>query len=191
MRAKLVTLLACFVFLGSLSFCSNKKSKSQLATLSVLPEKPIVFTGKTADSNGNDISPNWFSFRMHLKNETQDTLTIIGLKVTVTAQSVSGQMVSTDVSFSPSDFNYTLDDSTECKYVTFGTWANNDDVGFSLDGASSTSCAATPIFFVGGLTAGPNNNNFRYQVKVEPQGWFGTFDNPTDRYQEEFTFYTE
>jgi hypothetical protein len=181
---------ACALFLVGLAQCSKAKTKSEEVTFSVLPDRPIVIDGDTVDSHGNKVKAPWFQFRLSVNNKSGSTVTVVAFQVTVYGQSSSGSTQSTPASFSSTDFNYTTD-LLDCEYPSFGEFpTGKGDQALSLSNAN-TNCTAQPIFFVGNGTSGVSGSNFRYRVVVKPQGWFGTYADPSDRFEQTFTFYTQ
>jgi hypothetical protein len=190
MRRRFAHVAICALFLASLAQCAKKKSKSDGAEFGILPEKPIVILGDTKDSSGNDIKGPWFNFRVNMMNGTEDIVTIVALVLEVYAQDSSGQIVKADVAFTPAAFDFTLSEDKECKFSTFGTWTVGEKKGFLLENSDPT-CTRIPVFYIGNNPSGISGKNYRYRVKVKPMGWFGTYDDPTDRFDKSFSFYTQ
>lgn len=178
------------LFLMTLAECSKGKSKSDGAEFTVLPVSPIVITGDVNDPNGKTIKGPWFNFRLTMKNNTEGAITIVALTAQIFAEDESGQQVTSDFSVNPADFNHTITDVTDCKYFYFGTWAVGEDKSFELTDGQAV-CKGVPLMYVGDNKSGSSGKNFRYRVVVKPQGWFGTFDKPLDRFDKQFTFYTQ
>lgn len=180
---------AAFLFV-TLAQCSNKKTKSDLVEITVVPDEPIVIKGDTKDANGNTVKGPWFQYRLHVKNSSTQPVTIIALSLTFYEQDSSGQTTNASGSASASDFNFDTKDE-RCEFTSFGSYAAGDDIPLYLDGSALTDCQGfTPVFYTGGHNSGIGGKNFRYRVVVEPLGWFGTYADPTDRFDKEFTFYT-
>lgn len=172
--------------------CAGDKSKSQGASLAVNPSKPIVINADITDDNGKKLTRPWFEFRTRMTNNTGDTITIVALQADVYAQGPSGQQQKTTVAFTPSEFNFKISDTQECKFSNFGVWEKDGekDKAFILDNGQ-TGCTRTPVFRIGSNPTGPTGNNFRYRVQLKPLGWFGTADKATDRFDRTFSFFTQ
>ena len=181
--------LVCLGLAGVTSQCSKAKTKSSMASFSVLPTNPIVIDGDSVDAAGNSIKGPWFDFRVNMVNGTGDTVTIVSLMITLYEEDASGNIVTTTVSKNPSDFDSSTD-SLVCNYFSFGTWTPGQTQNFQISNANSA-CTGEPIFYIGGNSSGSNKSNFRYRVVVQPLGWFGTYNAPTDRFDTQFTFYTQ
>lgn len=187
---RVYNILMSLVAIAALVSCSGAKSKSQAAAVEVLPPKPIVITGPTLDGKGTKVEGPWFNFRMKMTNSTTESITIVALELEVIGQGSSGQPESKTVSFAPSEYNFSLNENTECKYTGFGTWAVGESKAFTLTGAS-VDCPTVPVFIVGSNTKGASGRNYRYRVRAKPLGWFGTADEATDRFEKTITFFTQ
>lgn len=186
--------LLCLGLAAATTQCSKAANKSSGATFTVLPDKPIVIIGDSVDTQGNAVKGPWFNFRLSMTNNTSDTVTIVSLNVTLYEPDSTGQVTPKIISFSPSDFNYSTTDSSgntlQCQYYSFGTWTNGQTNPIKMDNGNAA-CAGYPIFYIGSNTVGPNANSYHYRVVVRPLGWFGTYNVPTDRFDTNFTFYTQ
>lgn len=189
------------LFIAATTSCGSNSSKSEKAKMSILPEKPIVITADTVDGDDNTITAPWFSFRASMSNSGTDQVTIVALEVEVTGTSESGTPTTGTVSFSPSEFNGSIEIAdpsgqttitVECKFWYFAEVGAGQTKDFKLYGADSRCGTPTPVFFVGSNPKGPKNSpNYRYTLRMKPLGWFGTFALPTDRYERTQTFYTQ
>lgn len=182
-----------FTFALSLSACGGGGGgKSANTKIRILPEKPIVFTAPTKDMSGGTIQGPWFSFRMEVSNNTDETVTIQVLEADVSAQDANGQFVTTTATWSASALTKTVTvagEDFECEFTDFGEIAPGTTQQLSLTN-SEPLCATLPEFIVGSNPKG-DGENYRYRVKVKPVGWFGTYAVPTDRYQKSATFFTQ
>lgn len=189
---------AILFFFITVSGCGEEKNKSEGAVFEVLPSTPIVILGDV-EIGDKKVQGPWFSFRVKMANTTDEDITIIALSITIFAQSENGQQVKTEVAFSPSDFNFEITTGTgdsaktfECKFHSFGTWAKGQaSTSLSLDNGNTDCAGRIPIFYIGNGEKGRNGNNFRYRVEVKPQGWFGDYYVPKDRFNTDFVFYTQ
>lgn len=183
-------ILICLFFLVGLTNCGGEKTKSDLAEVEVIPEKPIVITAPTENERGQKVEPPWFEFRMRMMNGSDQSITIVAITLEVFGQGPTGVMESKEVAFVPSDFNFSLSEDTECKYTSFGTWGPTEPKALLLRNAIAA-CDRTPRFVVGGNPKGVNGRFFRYRVRAKPLGWFGTEDLAEDRFQKVLTFFTQ
>lgn len=190
--------ICLLVTVGIVSCGGGGSSKGSKTIVNIVPPKPIVITGPTKDSTGAEIPGAWYRFSVSIDNPTDEEVTIIAVDVETTAQSPEGQTIVTKTTFTPSNFNFALSDTVTCKYTSFGTFGAASTGGvFWLDGQGDfiTGCDRYAIFIVGNQGTGPSGKNFRYRVKMKPQGWFGPEDlvtgNPSfDRYEKQVNFYT-
>lgn len=189
-----------FVVLFSFFGC-GKKDKADDASFQTLPESPIVITADSLDWNGNKVKQPWFSFRVNSVNGTGDTYTLLALAITVMGIDKSGALKSTELGAVPGDFSITLVSgmtSYRCIFTNFGVWTPGADQKLMLKG-DTTSLGANlscdndyvPVFTIGDNPSGPSGKSFIYNVKVKPLGWFGNYDNPTDRFETSFKFRTK
>ncbi len=182
----LMTILA----VPALASCGGKKSKSQLADLTVNPERPIVITADATLSGDKKITGPWFQFTMNMTNGSTEPITIVALELEVSAPDDTGVISSRPVAFSPGEFDFNLTETINCKYASFGTWQPGQTKAMTLE-SSSDACKGIPMFIVGSNAKGADGKNFRYRVKVKPAGWFGTFDKATDRFEKSIVFTTQ
>ena len=170
--------------------CAGEKSKSQGANITVTPSKPIVIDADVTDDSGKKLTRPWFEFRTRINNTTGDTITIVALQAEIYAQGPSGMQQKATVAFTPSEFNFKLSETQDCKFSSFGVWANGDDKQLYLENGNEN-CNRTPVFRIGSNPTGPNGTNFRYRVQLKPLGWFGPADKATDRFDKTFSFFTQ
>lgn len=180
-------IMVAIALAGGIS-CSKEKTKSDLVDLTVNPDEPIVITAPSKDGNGQDISPPWFDFRLSLTNPTAEQITVVALLVKVYGPSGTSPK---EVAMVPADFNFSLDEDTECKFTYFGTWQPGQTLPFSLAGGGTDCDGRGPIFNVSALPKGTNNNSYRYRVEIKPLGWFGPIDNASDRFEKKEIFFTQ
>ncbi len=169
-------------------------TKGSKTSVDIIPPKPIVITGPTKDSLGNDVPGAWYRFSVSITNPTDEELTIVALQVETTTVDENGQSTTTDTTFSPTQYNFQFSENIQCKYSSFGTIAANSSANLGLASGGNPECTGIAVFIVGGNSTGPNGNNFRYRVKVKPLGWFGPEGLSTtasfDRYEKTETFFT-
>jgi hypothetical protein len=175
--------------------CSKEQSKSQLASVSVNPGKPIVITADATIDGDKKIEGPWFAFTLSMTNASDEPITIVAIEAEVFAQGSSGQTETTTIAFTPGDFNFKIGEDKECKFTSFGTWdptatPSTATRGFELENGDGA-CTRTPLFYIGSNPSGPNGNNFRYRVKLKPQGWFGGLTSATNRFDRSINFYTQ
>jgi len=186
MRQRVLQILLIPLALFALAQC-NEKGESHKAKFTVMPEKPIVILADTT-VNGQDVKGPWFRFKLRMRNDSSQTITIVALQLKIT--SVVDPVASPFTkAWDAGSFNINTDTLT-CLFTYFGEWLPNTENEFMLLPDPGT-CPFTPIFVVSGLPTDDNATVFRYRVEVEPMGWFGDADNPTDRFQKRFTFYTQ
>jgi hypothetical protein len=185
LRASLVLLLA----LSQLS-CSGKKSKSFNAVATVIPPVPIVFTVDTKDSAGRTVTAPWYEFHINVENKTGDTFTIVAIKIETTGLDATGTFSTVKAQGVPSDYDYSLQ-NLSCSYGSFGTWAPGDNLPLSLTGTGGCQSGIAGFQIGGNPNPGGANPILHYTVKVEILGWFGTFNEATDRFDRTIYFTTQ
>lgn len=187
-----LALLSGAFFLLVLTQCGGDKSqRSDDAKIAVLPESPIVFTSKTV-VNGTDVSPPWFRFQVELDNQTDSIITVVGLKIKVTA-TINGVVTNNETSFDPSQYNYSTDVLT-CNYAFFGEFAVGEKKRLRIDHTNGSCNNGSVLFYVGANPKPDDDLNpaaYRYRVELQPLGWFGAQDDPTDRFQKKVYFYSQ
>ena len=188
--ARVYNILIALLFLAVFANCGGEKAKSDLAELEIIPEKPIVITGDTVDDDDNKIKAPWFEFRMRLTNGSAEKITVVAVTAEVFAQDSTGQTDVKEVSWTPAEFNFQLNEDTECKFSSFGTWDAGEGKALSLRNGNSL-CSRQPKFLVGDNKKGVSGRNFRYRVRAKPLGWFGTEDQADDRFEKSLTFFTQ
>jgi hypothetical protein len=184
---------------GLVSCGGGGSTKGSKTIITVIPKKPIVITGPTKDSSGNDVPGAWYRFQVGIDNPTDEEVTIIAVDVETTSISDTGTTTVTKTTFTPSQFNFQLSDTVQCEFTSFGTFAAASTGGvFWLNGTGdfTTGCDRYPVFIVGSQGTGPSGKIFRYKVVMKPQGWFGPENlltgNPSfDRYEKQVTFFTQ
>lgn len=189
------------------SGCGNN-NKASGAIFETLPDSPIVITADTKDYAGNTIKAPWFSFRTNATNGTGSVFTLLSLTMKITGIDSTGAVKTTAVGWSPSDFSVSLPmglSSYSCVFLHFGIYQPNDSKPLALDGddhyvqdPTSPSdpnaklyCKRIPLFMVGNNPSGPGDNAFIYSIIAKPLGWFGDYNNPTDRFETSYTFKTQ
>lgn len=188
--------LLLIVMVAPLITCGNKKSRSDASSeFRAVPDEPIVIIGDTKDDVLRSIPGPWFFFMLKIKNtDATDSITIIALEVTISGTDADGMPFSVVKTFSASDFNHSVAQSggteLQCTYTNFGTFAPG--TGEQDVGVGGTGACEMPVtrFFIGGMPTKPQGAVYRFNVSVRPLGWFGTFDNPTDRFDTTIRFQT-
>ena len=77
----MIKLFALMAFFPSLALAND-------VAVMVLPNKPIVITADTTDSNGHVVKGPWFSFRTGMINHSQQPVTVVAMKVEVSGSSL-------------------------------------------------------------------------------------------------------
>jgi hypothetical protein len=98
-----------------------------------------------------------------------------------------------NASIVPTNFNYESNKG-ECTYSYFDVipaGAQNQDLAVTPDQKIKECVKSSAMTYVGSNPILTDNSGYRYRVDVTPQGWFGTLDNPGERLQKTFTFYTQ
>lgn len=187
------TLLIAALGLG-LSGCGDEGKSSQVE-VTILPESPIIITGDGKDADGNTLTAPWFSYRVLINNQSDSALTIVSVKATITLSEYGS--TPTNYDFPASKLNYTTAAGINCTYLTLGEFAKNTSgplVGKLTDAGLAGTCAQDLAFSIAPNTLtkprDPKTKNYRYRVEIEPQGWFGDRDNPTDRFVKKMVIYT-
>lgn len=209
MRVTMSYLLKSFVVFTAVAICAcGKKSKSSDVTISVQPSQPIVFTSDLSYQNGTTtvkIKAPWFKFGVSMNNTSDQPITIIGLHIEVSSTDSTGQTKTNSVDLDPSTSNYTVTtggNTITCTYTDFGQFdvkgvpggpSFNNTTLYSIPSAGSTTgCPiVAPTFYIGSNPIETDQTSFIYRVKVKPLGWFGTRNQPADRYEGTFTFSTQ
>jgi hypothetical protein len=111
-----------------------------------------------------------------LRNGTNKTVTINALKVTTKYTDKAGQLRTAVQVFTPGDFS-----STQAFWLEIPPGA---EVPLGLDGINNV------VFYLTGLPKEEKQESFVYQLLVEPLGWFGTFNNPEERFNKFEVFTT-
>lgn len=191
MKFSMYSIICSLFFALMATGCGGDKSKSDLAKVNITPEKPIVITGDTVDDSGTSITSPWFEFRVAMSNGSNQPITIVAITAEVYGQTSAGMTEKKEVAFTPSQFNFQLNETTQCKYTSFGTW----DAGAAMTGLTLqngvAACKRTPRFLIGGNTKGVSGSNYRYRVKIRPVGWFGTESDAIDRFDKYVTVFTQ
>lgn len=187
--------------------CSNKGKSSQI-DLEVTPDQPIVITGdfKVGDRT---ISSPWFRFKVKVTNNSDEDVTIIAINMIVDAFSTTGQMIEKKTVLVPSDDNTTVDCSADItwsvEYDNFGVILPGQSRYLYLKPSDSSPAPGVGVCTVAGETIDPvwlyfggapdkdhdGTSSYAYRVTLDPVGWFGDFENPTDRFEKSIYFSTQ
>lgn len=201
------TIGLCALLVFGAAQCSNK-GKSSKIDLEVTPDQPIVITGdfKIGDRT---ISSPWFKFKVKVTNNSDEPVTILSLSMIVDGFSTDGQFIEKKATIGPSDANFTMDCTTDItwsvEYDTFGTFDPGESKYLYLVpslsspspniGACSTATATINKVWLY-LGGNPNKDtdhvsSYSYRVTLTPVGWFGTNEEPTDRFEKSIYFSTQ
>lgn len=181
--------------------CGGKSTKSSQVEIVLSPENPVVITSDADISNGGkstEIKAPWFKFRVKIDNQADEPVTVVALHVEVTGMDESGMMTTVKKDFDPGSFNYSLLDAA-CSYGDFGEFDRRGDsagtggyynktalyisTGDSRCIGGGTGASAGVFFYFDGAPKPPSgSSNYRYSLKIQPLGWFGTRLEPTDRF---------
>lgn len=202
MRPQLRKLLCVplLMAVSGLVHCGGQASKSSEVEISLSPENPVVITSDLNLSIGGSeqkIKGPWFKFAVRINNQAEDPVTIVALHVEVTGVDESGIMTTVKKDFDPGFLNYTTT-TFVCQYSDFGEFDRRGDKAgtggyynkmplYVIN--SSTMCSGgggTPygvyFYFDNGPKPPFATSNYRYLVKIQPLGWFGTRLEPKDRF---------
>lgn len=195
----------CFFFCFFVGSC-NKNSESSLVLVTISPGQPSVITGNYVIGTQTIQAP-WFEFVVTVTNNSPETVSIIGLQVSVTAIKSDGTKATNIVTVSPGQYNYTLacNDATsaDIQFTDFGQFAPGESgplaLTYRLAGTLPTACQTanpniTPAtFFIGGNPDKATQQvvSFTYDVEMQPLGWFGTLNQPDKRFDKTVFFSTQ
>jgi hypothetical protein len=176
----------------------GKDNKADSAIFSVLPSTPFVINAPSIMPSGLPLSPPWFSFRVSASNPTDTVFTILALSLNINGLDQTGSATINKVTFTPTDFTVAIPVGTtvyNCTFTHFGEFASQVvDQPLSLGGDTfsnnGVTCLRGAVFYAANNPAGPSGHSFTYSVRTEAQGWFGTYDVPTDRFDTFFSFST-
>lgn len=180
----------------------GKKSKSDGAKITVNPKSPIVITGNIKIGRpGSELSIDgpWFKFTVKMDNQTEEEITVVAMMAKVTGSNQAGVFETNEVTIDPSSDDYSTD-LLLCVYRHFGTFPpknleNTDESDNSLYLPSTLNPAAcidgTKTFYIGGNPNPGVNGSYHYTGKMTLLGWFGTYDDPTDRFEKDVYFVTQ
>src|SRR5262249_47584877 len=128
----------------------------------------------------------------------------LALSVKVTAANTDGTTSSQTVTVSPSDYNYTLVCSTTVSvpitfqdFGEFAAGATGDlrltyrGVALPADCAGLSPDITNVKVYIGNNPNSANLASYAYSVQLEPEGWFGTYNNPSDRFDKMIYFTTQ
>ncbi|MCB0361474.1 MAG: hypothetical protein KDD35_02050 [Bdellovibrionales bacterium] len=187
-NSSLKTFVSCCIFMGFAPFlthCGGSEGVSSQIEYSNTPEKPVViatnFTLRVDDGDGDSTTYTtktfqapWFLFGYTIKNNSNKTITIANLLLTVT-----GSKGSTDVTQTYAiDFNSLNIPGEDRAYL--------DELS---PGTSSSSSSKEKQIYIDGLPK--DVDNFSYRVKVDVQGWVGKSTEPEDRITGTWSFTTQ
>lgn len=194
---------ACILALVSATSCGNQGPASQVSFF-INPSEPPVITGNFQVGN-NVIQAPWFGFTVTVTNNSNDTVTIIGIQLNVNGTRADGSIVSKTVTISPSDYNFSLacagGASAEIQFNDFGEIGPGQTLPLGLyyrGGALPTGCGnpnqTTAVIMYAGPGPSPTADqviSYVYNVQMIPLGWFGTASQPDNRLDKQVYFTTE
>jgi hypothetical protein len=181
--------------------CGKKKMRSDDALMEINPERPIVITGSITigpPDSGIVIKGPWFKFTVSMDNQTDEMITIVSVTSKVSGMDESGSFKDTETTFDPSSNNYsTL--NYNCVYHSYGSFVvNNSKIPSTLDDSlflsnenNPAGCSYGTITFYAPDNPSSNTGAYTYHGKFKILGWFGTYDDPTDRFEKVINFTTQ
>jgi hypothetical protein len=194
---------------GGLVRCGDA-GKSSKVKVTAIPSNPIIITGDGKDADGNPLTAPWFSYRLFLENGSDEAVSIVAIKMTITLSETGASP--SEASFTASLLNYTVgtDESFSCAYYTVGEFAKGAS-GYMVGKLTDPTLGPEPVPAIhsppwagvcdedrafaitpNSLTKprDPRSKNYRYRVEIEPQGWFGDRDHANDRFDKKIVIYT-
>jgi len=194
--------LAIRALVGALALTTlacGKKGKAENAKLKINPTKPIVITGdiKIGGADGTTVTGPWYKFTVKMENGTDETITIVSVIAEATG-SDGGTFKTVENTFDPSMGDYSTE-FYECFYRSFGEFKpkkeapnDPDSLHFPSTDNNNTNCrSGTVTFYSSGNPKSEISKNYRYNGKLKIIGWFGTYDDPTDRFEKTVYFSTQ
>lgn len=164
---KRLFIIFALVFTVLATSSCGKESESSKVEIKIIPSSPTVFPGNITIPDGSGgtstITGPYFRWRARVINHSKKEVVVTGFILTV--YDSHGTKVG-DVSY----------DSGEVGDPYFVDLAPDDDATIDIN------------FYVESLPK--DAPSFRFRVKVEPIGWFGTPDEPDDRFEKTLYFYT-
>ncbi len=184
--------------IGMLLVQCGEEGKEKHISVGMTPNEPIVYLNEAkrvigVDDNNNpifeDVSPNWMSFRLSIANGTDQIITVVNITISVKIR-LNGEVKTASATFAPSEVDLPYWASLKvAKSTSVGAWtaATIDSDGTFLD----SNPGLVPVtFYLQGLPKEDTQTNFRYEIKVELDGWFGTFDLPGGRLKKTEIFFS-
>ncbi len=181
--------------------CSGK-TKSDGASIEINPERPIVIGASIKiGSDETEIVGPWFKFTVPFDNQTDEIITVVSVQTEVTGTSENGRFETVDGTYDPSTNNYSTD-FIECNYRHYGEFApknratgsptTDDLLHLASGGGNPTGCATgTVTFYAQGNPDPGTGGSYNFSGKLKVVGWFGTYENPTDRFEKTVYFSTQ
>ncbi|MES2855166.1 MAG: hypothetical protein V4692_04860 [Bdellovibrionota bacterium] len=167
-----IAVLAVLTLLGTTTSCGKKRSDDVTFTLN--PSRPVIieagfkFPDDTATTDIDEsltVTGPWYKYRFSIKNNASDTVTIVSIESEIKGYK-NGATV-TGTSSHASDIEAT-------PYLAI-----------AATGAEATSPFT---FYSDGL---PKADGLRYTVRMRVLGWFGSYDDPKERFEKVITFVTQ
>lgn len=171
--------------------CGNT-GKSASVDIVVTPSQPSVITGNYKVNDSLTVTAPWFAFQATVTNNSDTTVTIIGLQLTTTAISSNGVPITSTGTIDPSSSNFTLACGTagatqQITYTDFGQYAPGESKPLTLTyrgppGSCGTIPDIVPLLYLGNNPSTASGAvSYNYSVQLTPIGWFGTINAPVDR----------
>ncbi len=178
--------------------CGSADDTAAGLTIGFSPSEPIVIPVDTTIYNGTDGDGNilskdipgpWFKVKFSFKNETGKCITIAALKGEVFGS--NGASVA-KLGFDPSQV-LGNEDSNEPLAILSSKDADGNYLDCitptGADPAGSEEYVSSYFWYIGGIRENADES-FKYQVTIEPQGWFGTEFDAEERLIKSASFTT-
>ena len=195
---------ALILGIGLVNTQCGSKAKSAKVSVDISPDVPIVITGDLKIGTRTVKAP-WFAFQATLTNDSNETVTVMAIEMTITAVSTSGAFITNQVTVTPGDFSvsYTCPNNPEITlqltFTDFGEYLAGESKqlfvqyrGIDISTCTGSDTPAAVKFYIGNnpsLAAGAAD--YSYSVQATVVGWFGGVSNPTDRFSKDLYFSTQ
>lgn len=175
MKFKSLSLLAFITLVCAQCSDEGKVGKVKIR---VVPERPVVIESDFSytDTNGTtipdddkdvDVTGPWFQFRPEFTNDSDETIVIQNIKVTITAMGIDGKPIegTAELKLDEADIP---DRSYLAELAPGETWDLN-----------SADPLAQFTWYISSLPDRTKARSFIYRLKFEAEGWFGDLSTPT------------
>lgn len=177
--------------------CGGAK-KEDSADITIVPGEPIVINADAVIGTKSVKAP-WFSMRFRVSNRSSEPITIVAFKLKIQGLDENGAFASKESSLVASSEPIVISSTVTCTFNHFGVFNPGEiDQELRPGGASTTDCSTLNdvprdlLVYFGDAPKGiKGGNNFRYQVRMEVVGWFGTYTLPTSRFNKIVEFRTQ